>query len=114
MLDRNKDMIIVNGANVYCSEVEAALSKHPLIVEIAVIGTPLPVEGEEVTAVVVLAPGSKLTIGQLQAFVQDRIAPHKIPTRMEIVESLARTSVGKIDKAAIRRPFWAGRTRMIN
>lgn len=114
LLDRKKDIIIVGGSNVYCSEVEEVLSKHPSIVEIAVIGTPLSDEGEEVTAVVALRKESVLTLKEIKQFCLQQIAEYKIPTRLEIVEALARTSVGKLNKTAIRKQFWLGRTRMIN
>lgn len=114
LLDRKKDIIIVGGSNVYCSEVEEVLSKHPSILEVAVIGTPLPEEGEEVAAVVTLRKDLELTLGELKQFCLNQIAGYKIPTRLEIVGTLARTSVGKLNKAEIRKPFWLGRTRMIN
>ncbi|MFE4711650.1 class I adenylate-forming enzyme family protein [Paenibacillus sp. NPDC056722] len=103
LLDRKKDMIIVGGSNVYCSEVEEVLSKHPLILETAVIGTPLPDEGEEITAVVILRQGSVLTLGEIQQFCLPQIAEYKIPTRLKIVETIARTSVGKLNKTEIRK-----------
>jgi long-chain acyl-CoA synthetase len=114
LLDRKKDMIIVGASNVYCSEVEEALSKHPTILEVAVIGTPLDDEGEEVTAVVTLKSDSELTLEALKKFCLHHIASFKILTRLEIIYSIPRTSVGKLNKAEIRKKFWAGRTRMIN
>jgi len=114
LLDRKKDIIIVGGSNVYCSEVEEVVSKHPSILEIAVIGTPLPTEGEEVTAVVTLKEESMLTLEELKQFCLGQIADYKIPTRLEVVENLARTSVGKLNKLAIRKQFWLGKARMIN
>ncbi len=114
LLDRKKDMIIVNGSNVYCLEVEEVLSKHPSILEIAVVGTPLSEEGEEVTAVVAVKSNSELTIEGLEQFCLNKIAPFKIPTRLEIVDSLPRTSVGKLNKTEIRKHYWAGRPRLIN
>ncbi|UHA75269.1 class I adenylate-forming enzyme family protein [Paenibacillus sp. 481] len=114
LLDRKKDMIIVNGSNVYCAQVEEILSQHPPIHEVAVIGTPLPDEGEEVTAIVILKIDSTLTLSELEQFCLQQIAAYKIPTRLEIVTDLARTSVGKLDKATIRKQFWQGKTRLIN
>lgn len=114
IMDRKKDMIIVNASNVYCSEVEEVLSKHPSILEIAIIGTPLSDDGEEVTAVVTLKKDAELALAELHPFCLNKIAEYKIPTRLEIVNSLPRTSVGKLNKAEIRKPFWLGRTRMIN
>lgn len=113
LLDRKKDMIIVGSSNVYCSEVENVLSKHPAIREIAVIGTPLLEEGEEITAVVVLRPESLLTLEEIELFCHGQIAPYKIPTRLEIVQSFPRTSVGKLNKAEVRKKFLSEGTRMI-
>lgn len=114
LADRNKDLIIVGGSNVYGSEVENLLCKHPAILDAAVIGTPLPVDGEEVTAVVVLRPSSALTLDELKQFCLPQIAEFKIPARLEIADQLPRTSVGKLNKAEIRKQYWHGRTRMIN
>lgn len=114
LMDRKKDIIIVNGANVYGSEVEEVLTSHPSILEAAVIGTPLADEGEEVTAVVTLALGVDMTITELQHFCTSHLAAFKIPTRLQILEAMPRTSVGKLNKAKLREPFWAGRTRQIN
>ncbi|AJS58736.1 class I adenylate-forming enzyme family protein [Paenibacillus sp. IHBB 10380] len=105
LVDRKKDMIIVGGSNVYCSEVEGVLGKHPSILEIAVIGTPLSDEGEEVTAVVTLKLDSYLTLGALKKFCFNKIAPFKIPTRLEVVDYLPRTSVGKLNKVKIRKQY---------
>ncbi|WP_054026403.1 class I adenylate-forming enzyme family protein [Bacillus sp. FJAT-28004] len=114
LMDRKKDIIIVDGSNVYCSEVEEVLSKHPSILEVAVIGTPMSDDGEEVTAVVSLKDDSELTLGDLKLFCLEQIAEFKIPARLEIVKSLPRTSVGKLNKSELRKPYWLGRTRMIN
>jgi len=114
LVDRKKDVIIVNGLNVYCSEVEEVLSKHPFIVEIAVIGTPLNDEGEEVTAIVATKPNSTITLTELEEFCRSSLAPFKIPTRLQITDSIAKTSVGKLNKAELRKQYWSGRDRFIN
>jgi len=114
LLDRRKDIVIVNGLNVYCSEVEEVLSKHPSIVEVAVIGTPLPEEGEEVTAIVITMPNSTITLTELKEYCHAQLAPFKIPTRLEMTSSLARTSVGKLNKAELRKHYWSGKARFIN
>lgn len=107
ILDRKKDMIIVGGSNVYCSEVEGVLGLHPLILEVAVIGMPLPDEGEEVIAVIVPKEGAVLTREELIQFCQPYLGDYKIPSQLLIVPSLARTSVGKLDKAGIRKQYEA-------
>lgn len=109
ILDRKKDMIVVSGSNVYCSEVEEVLGLHPSILEVAVIGMPLPEEGEEVIAVIVLRDGAALTLEELNQFCQPYLADYKIPAQLQIVPSLARTSVGKLDKAGIRKQYETAR-----
>lgn len=71
-------------------------------------------DGEEVTAVVSLKGDAELTLADLKIFCHEQIAPFKIPTRLEIVASLPRTSVGKLNKAELKKPYWLGRKRMIN
>lgn len=87
LVDRKKDRIIVGGSNIYCSEVEEVLSKHPSILEIIVIGTPLSDEGEEVTAVITLKSDSDLTFEALKQFCLPYIASFKVPTRLEFIDS---------------------------
>ncbi|WP_337100393.1 class I adenylate-forming enzyme family protein [Paenibacillus sp. YIM B09110] len=105
VLDRKKDMVIVNGSNVYASEVEEAIGKHPSVMEAAVVGIALPDEGEEVVAVVTLREEALLTLDEVRQFCLHELALFKQPTRLEIAESLPRTSVGKPDKAALRRLY---------
>ena len=69
IVDRAKDMIIRGGENVYCVEVEAALFEHPAVTDAAVIGIPHHVLGEEVGAVVHLAPGFQASEDELQSWV---------------------------------------------
>lgn len=113
LCDRKKDMIIVRGLNVYSIEVENILHGHPAISEAAVISTPLAEEGEEVTAVITLKPGHSLTLEELRQYCGGRIADYKIPTRLHVVGAIPRTAVDKVDKAAIREPFWQGYSRRI-
>ena len=79
IVDRAKDMVIRGGENVYCVEVEAVLFEHPGVADAAVIGVPHQVLGEEVGAVVQLAPGSAATADELQAHVAERLAAFKVP-----------------------------------
>ncbi len=69
IVDRAKDMVIRGGENVYCVEVEAALFEHPAVSDAAVIGIPHTVLGEEVGAVVQLAPGKSATEDELKRHV---------------------------------------------
>jgi fatty-acyl-CoA synthase len=94
--------------------VEAALAGHPAVRECAVVSAPAPEEGEQVAAVVAVHAGQTLTLEGLQRFCRERLQPHQVPARLEVVESLPRTAVGKFDKPKLRERFWAGYARRIN
>jgi acyl-CoA synthetase (AMP-forming)/AMP-acid ligase II len=104
IVDRAKDMVIRGGENVYCAEVEAALFEHPAVDDAAVIGVPHDELGEEVGAVIRLAPGQSVTTEELRTFLTDRIAKFKIPVRVWFREGeLPRNPGGKILKTHLRR-----------
>ena len=102
IVDRKKDMIIRGGYNVYPREVEEVLYAHPAIVEAAVIGLPDEKLGEEVKAVVVLAPGQKLTLAELIAYTKERLAAYKYPRHVEFRDSLPKGPTGKILKRELK------------
>ncbi|MFI7637097.1 class I adenylate-forming enzyme family protein [Nonomuraea sp. NPDC049400] len=104
IVDRAKDMVIRGGENVYCAEVEAALFEHPAVDDAAVIGVPHEELGEEVGAVIRLAPGTSVATEDLQSFLKDRIAKFKIPAHFWFREGeLPRNPGGKILKTHLRR-----------
>ncbi len=113
ILDRTKDMLISGGLNVYPREIEEALLRHPRISAVAVIGVPHERWGEAVKAFVVTAPGAELTEGEVVAFAAGRLAGYKKPKSVDFVTDLPKTTIGKIDKKALRAPYWAGRDRMV-
>jgi long-chain acyl-CoA synthetase len=98
VVDRLKDMIIVNGFNVYPREVEEALYEHPAIKEAAVLGVKDTYQGQAVKAFIVLKEGQKLREAALLAFLKERMATYKLPTIVEFRDSLPKTMVGKISK----------------
>jgi long-chain acyl-CoA synthetase len=103
IVDRAKDMIIRGGENVYCVEVEAALFEHPGVTDAAAIGIPHHVLGEEVGAVVHLAPGTSASEGELREFVAARLAPFKVPVRIWFRDDpLPRNPNGKILKRDLK------------
>lgn len=113
--DRIKDMIISGGENVYSIEVENAIASHPDVAECAVIGIPDPRWGEAVHAIVVARAGADLTAEEIQRHCRAAIAGYKCPRSVDLRhEPLPQSSVNKIDKAALRAPFWSGRTRQVN
>jgi fatty-acyl-CoA synthase len=113
LTDRIKDMIVSGGENVYPIEVEEALSQHPAVAEVAVIGVPDDQWGESVKAIVVLRPGQQATGAQIIAFTRAHLAHYKCPRTVDIVEALPRTPSGKVLKRTLRTPYWAGRDRQI-
>uniref|UniRef100_UPI00036A20A8 acyl-CoA synthetase n=1 Tax=Effusibacillus pohliae TaxID=232270 RepID=UPI00036A20A8 len=98
IVGRKKDMIITGGENVYPLEVEHVLQSHPAVSEAAVVGLPDEKWGEAVTAVVVLTPGSHVTVEELKAYCSGKLAGYKIPKRFLFAGELPKTAVGKIDK----------------
>jgi fatty-acyl-CoA synthase len=105
VVDRKKDMIITGGENVYCAEVENALSAHPAVAELAVIGAPHEHWGETPAAVAALRPGASLTLDELRDWGGGRLARYKLPTVLHVVPSLPRNASGKVMKTVLRRQF---------
>jgi acyl-CoA synthetase (AMP-forming)/AMP-acid ligase II len=103
LVDRKKDMIVRGGYNVYSIEVESALFEHPDVVEVAVVGVPHDVLGQDICAVVRLRPGAPpLTVDDARSFLADRLADYKRPRRLVITEApLPRSGMGKVDKKAL-------------
>jgi long-chain acyl-CoA synthetase len=113
LVDRAKDMIVTGGENVYCSEVEEALYKHPAVLEAAVIGVPDARWGEAVHAVVV--PREPVTAEALIEFCREHIAGYKLPKSITFsATELPKSGPGKILKRELRKPFWEGQQRGIN
>ena len=103
IVDRIKDMVIRGGENVYCAEIEAAMFEHPEVSDVAIIGVPHDVLGEEVGAVVLRTPGSTVTAEELQAHVKERLAAFKVPTHFFFRdEPLPRNPQGKILKRELK------------
>jgi long-chain acyl-CoA synthetase len=101
--DRAKDMIIRGGENVYCVEIEERLVEHPAVADAAVIGVPHPELGEEVKAVVQVAPGFTLTADEVRAWVGETLANFKVPTYVDLTdEKLPRNASGKLLKNVLR------------
>jgi long-chain acyl-CoA synthetase len=102
LTDRIKDMIVSGGENVYPVEVEEALSHHPAVGEVAVIGIPDDRWGEAVKALVALRPGSATSAAELVAFARERLAGYKLPRSIDFVDDLPRTASGKVLKHELR------------
>jgi fatty-acyl-CoA synthase/long-chain acyl-CoA synthetase len=104
--DRKKDMIISGGMNVYPAEIEAALEKHPKVMDAAVFGIPSEDWGESVHAMVVVRPGETLSEEDVTAFAREHLASYKLPRSVSFAEEIPRTGSGKILKRVLREPFW--------
>jgi long-chain acyl-CoA synthetase len=112
LVDRAKDMIVTGGENVYCTEVEDVLYRHPAVLEAAVFGIPDATWGELVHAVVV--PRAAVSEDELIAHCREAIAGYKVPKRLELrTEPLPKSGAGKILKRELRAPYWAGHESMV-
>jgi long-chain acyl-CoA synthetase len=114
--DRAKDMIISGGVNIFPAEVEAALSTHPAVGDVAVIGVPNPEWGEEVKAVVEPTNGyepSAALAQELLEYAQGRLAKYKWPRSVEFRAHLPRTNTGKLMKRNLRDEYWADTGRSL-
>ncbi len=111
IVDRTKDMIISGGFNIYPREVEDALMAHPAVASAAVIGVPDPKWGEAVKAFVVLKTGAEAGAAELQAHVKERRGAPWSPKSIDFVADIPVTGLGKIDRKALRAPYWDGRMR---
>jgi long-chain acyl-CoA synthetase len=89
-------MIIVDGFNVYPSDVEAVLYMHPAVKLAAVIGVPDSYHGEVVRACVVLKTGASATDADLIAHCKRELAPYKVPRQVQVRDNLPMSAVGKI------------------
>ncbi len=107
LTDRIKDMIVTGAENVYPIEVESALSEHPDVADVAVIGVPDPKWGETVKAVVVRRPGSELTADELMDWARDKVAGFKRPRSVDFADELPRNPSGKLLKRVLRAPYWS-------
>ena len=106
--DRSKDIIICAGENISSVEIEIAIGAHPAVLECAVIAAPDDKRGEVPVGLVVLKPEASVTEKELKAFCRGRLAGFKVPREIHFRESLPKGGTGKILKAELREPFWAG------
>ncbi len=97
-VDRKSNMIKRSGENISASEVEGVLMEHPAISEAAVIGVPDPVRDQAVKAFLIPEEGCSVDVDEVVEYCRGRLAGFKVPSILEVVEDLPRTSVGKIAK----------------
>jgi len=108
---RTSETIISAGVNIYPAEIDAALMMHPAVADVATVGVPNEERGEEVKAVVQLAPGSHATEAlarELIAFCRERLAHFKCPRSVDFDDALPRGEAGKIQRHKVRERYWPG------
>ncbi len=111
LVDRAKDMIVTGGENVYCTEVEDVLYRHPAVLEAAVFGIPDERWGEAVHAVVVGSADPEALREHCRAILAGVKVPRSIDVR---AEPLPKSGAGKVLKRELRAPHWAGRESMVS
>lgn len=102
VLDRDTDIIIVGGFNVYPQEVENILASFQGVKEAAVVGTPHGLSGEVPKAFVVLQEGASVESRDLISFCKERLSHYKVPRKVEFVEELPRSAIGKVLRRTLR------------
>jgi len=104
IVGRVKDMILRGGQNISPREIEEVVARHPSVAEAVAVGVPDPVYGERVCVAAVLRPGAALDLAGLGAFLaEQRLAPFKVPERLELFDELPRNASGKTSKDDVRR-----------
>jgi len=101
--DRKKDMLLVNGINVYPREIEEVIYQFPGVKEAAVVGVPDPRKGEQPVAFVAAAEGRTLDEKALQQFIRSKLADYKLPKHIVFLPALPRNATGKILKTELRK-----------
>jgi long-chain acyl-CoA synthetase len=110
LTDRSAHLIISGGVNIYPAEIEAVLLQHPRVHDAGVIGLPNEEWGEEVKAVVELAPGTTgdaTLAAELIAFCRERLAHFKCPKSLDFTTNLPRHDNGKLYKQKLRADYRA-------
>lgn len=101
--DRKKDMLLVNGINVYPREIEEVIYQYPHVKEAAVVGVPDPRKGEQPVAFVAAADGETVDDKELGVFLRSKLADYKVPRRVVLLPHLPRNATGKILKSVLRQ-----------
>jgi len=114
LVDRVKDMIVTGGENVYSAEVESAISTHPGVLQVAVIGIPHEQWGEAVHAIVVVSGAVEVTADEVIAHARASIAGYKVPKTVDFREEpLPLSGAMKVLKRDLREPYWEGHDKRV-
>ena len=115
LVDRAKDMIVTGGENVYSTEVENAVMKHPAVHQCIVIGIPSEQWGELVHAEIIFKEGMSATKEEIAAHCKELIANYKCPKSIKFrTEPFPVSGAGKLLKREVRKVYWEGKERSIN
>jgi acyl-CoA synthetase (AMP-forming)/AMP-acid ligase II len=114
IVDRKRDMVVSGGFNVFPRQVEDALLGHDGVAQAAVIGVPHPKWGEAVHAVVVRRDGSAVSERDLIELVKKELGSVSAPKSVAFVDRIPVNPAGKVDKKALRVPFWSGKERQVS
>jgi long-chain acyl-CoA synthetase len=109
--DRFSDMVVSGGVNLYPAEAENILIEHPAVADVACIGIPHAEMGEQMRALVIrgssIGDDTDAIADEILDFCRERLSHHKCPRSLEFVDDLGRNTMGKINKRALRAPYWA-------
>ena len=114
LVDRRRDVIISGAFNIYPKEIEDVIVAHPKVKEVAVIGVPDEKWGEAVKAVVVPKEGVRIEEQEIIDYCRDHMASFKKPKSVDFIKEMPRNPYGKVQKTALRDPYWAGYDRKIH
>ncbi|MCS4484246.1 AMP-binding protein [Gleimia sp. 6138-11-ORH1] len=102
MADRRKELIITGGFNVYPSQVEEAVRTMPGVCDVAVVGLPESVRGEDVVAALILEPGVSVTLEDVRAWAEKSISHYALPRQIFILPELPKSQIGKVMRRRVR------------
>jgi long-chain acyl-CoA synthetase len=108
IVDRKKDMVKTSGFQVWPREIEEVIATHPAVLEVGVAGIPDPVKGEVAKAWVVLKADRTATEDEIRAYCRERLAPYKVPAKVEFRKDLPKTMIGKVLRRALVAESRAG------
>ncbi len=103
IVDRKKDMILCSGFNVFCREIDEVMYTNPKVLDACAIGIPDPKRGETPKVFIILKPGETMNEEDVKEHCRKSLAPYKVPTHVEFIDELPRTSVGKPMRNALRQ-----------
>ena len=109
IVDRKKDMINVGGEKVFPSEVEDMMLDHPKIRDLVIVGIPDDLKGEAPKAFIQLKEGESATEAEIREYCKTKMAPYKVPVRVEFLDEIPRSASGKALRRLLRDKEWSGR-----